>query len=434
MRPRQAGESPDDVLSALRSTLADAAGTDERNRIAEWTVEATLDHSFSPGYHLDAGGFVGRTVSGFELQNQFVGPFEHDVAAWMAGGYATLDVSLGWELTLQPGVRWTYLHTRQQGYVEPRVALRYEQAGSRIGGYAVRLAGGLYRQFTQQYELSSAGPTAVVPSVRFWLPMDRTLAPPMAYHLAVDALFLPHPRWSVRTEAYYKALPRVLRVDYPALPDPVETDVPAEQVAQRAFVATGRGTSYGIGLDLAYEVDALDVSLGYDWSRSQRTYPGRFGGDAVPAPWNDPHRLMLDGQIPIDAGWSVQVAASQQWGGSWAFRRAYYDYVSQRSGSNPEGLDLSRPEDDRQTLHRRLDLHVHYRASMNGVRIRASAGLLNVLNRTNAFDQSLVNTDVQDPSRGMSGVGEPSRLAPPFDTRSRSLPGRLPTASLSLQF
>jgi len=434
LRPRQAGESPDDVLSALRSTLADAAGTDERNQIAEWTVETTLDHSFSPGYHLDAGGFVGRTVSGFELQNQFVGPFEHDVAAWMAGGYATLDVSLGWELTLQPGVRWTYLHTREQGYVEPRVALRYEQAGSRIGEYAVRLAGGLYRQFTQQYELSSAGPTAVVPSVRFWLPMDRTVAPPMAYHLAVDALFLPHPRWSVRAEAYYKALPRVLRVDYPALPDPVETDVPAEQVAQRAFVANGRGTSYGIGLDLAYEVDALDVSLGYDWGRSQRTYPGRFGGDAVPAPWNDPHRLMLDGQIPVDAGWSVQVAASQQWGGRWAFRRAYYDYLSQRSGSNPEGLDLSRPEDDRQPLHRRVDLHVHYRAGMNGVRIRASVGLLNVLNRTNAFDQSLVATDAQDPSREMSGVGESSRLAPPFDTRSRSLPGRLPTASLLLQF
>jgi outer membrane receptor protein involved in Fe transport len=118
----------------------------------------------------------------------------------------------------------------------------------------------------------------------------------------------------------------------------------------------------------------------------------------VPAPWNDPHRLMPDAQIPVDAGWSVQVAASQQWRGRWAFRRAYYNHVSQRSGSNPEGLDLSRPEDDRQPLHRRLDLHVHYRASMNGVRISASAGLLNVLNRTNAFDHRLVNTDARESS------------------------------------
>jgi len=434
LRPRQAGESPDDVLSTLQSTLTNAAGTDERNQIAEWTVKATLDHSFSPGYHLDAGGFFGRTASGFELQNQFVGPFEHYVAAWLAGGYATLDVSLDLELTLQPGVRWTYLHTREQLYAEPRIGLRYEQADSRIGGYALRLAGGLYRQFTQQYELSSAGPTAVVPSVRFWLPMDGTVAPPMAYHVAVDALFLPHPRWSVQAEAYYKAQPRVLLVDYPALPVPVETDVAAERVAQSAFVEAGHGTGYGIGLGFAYEDDAVEVSLGYDWGRSQRTYPRRFGGDAVPVPWNDPHRIMLDAQIPVDTGWAVQVAASQRWGGGWAFRRAYYDYVSRRPGSNPEGLDLSSPEQDRQPLHRRLDVHLQYRASIKGVHIRASAGWLNVLNRSNAFDQSLVTTEVRAPYSGMSSVGGSSGLEPPFDTRSRSLPGRMPTVSLFLQF
>ena len=415
LRPKLDGESTEEVLSALQTTLSAADGTDERNQITEWTAKATLDHSVSPRHHFDGSVSVGQTTSSFELQNQFVGPFEHDVAAWKVAGHVAMDVTLWPGLSLEPGVRWTYLDTRRQTYVEPRLALRYDRSESWVGGYAVRLSGGLYRQFTQQYALSSGGSTAVVPSVRFWLPMDATLAPPKAYHAAAEALFLPHTRWTVQFETYYKSLAGLLTVDYPALPAPAEANAAPVSVSQDAFVASGRGASYGAGVGVTYNASGLKASLAYDWGRSRRTYPGRFEGTSVPAPWHDPHQLTLHATIPTGGSVSVSVSAMRIWGGAWGLRRAYYDYLPFREGANPDALDVSSPSADRHPARQRVDLQLQYRVTVRKARMRAAVGVLNALDRSNEFDRSVTGEDG-------------------FQTEPRRLPGRQPTFHLGVQF
>ncbi|NKN80846.1 TonB-dependent receptor, partial [Weissella cibaria] len=131
------------------------------------------------------------TDSEFNLNNQFIPAFWYHGSAWTGGTYLKGTLAPGWHLTLEPGLRLTYAARRRTVYAEPRLALRYDRETGPLGPYALRLAAGLYRQFVNQFELTSSGPTAAVPSVPFWLPIDRTLAPPRTYHLAAEALLMP---------------------------------------------------------------------------------------------------------------------------------------------------------------------------------------------------------------------------------------------------
>jgi len=220
----------------------------------------------------------------------------------------------------------------------------------------------------------------------------------------------------VHVEAYYKSLSRLLVVDYPALPAPTEAKGPPTSVSQEAFVASGHGASYGTGVDVAYDAGGLQASLAYDWGRSRRTYPGRFGGDSVPAPWHDPHQLALHATVPTGGGVSVSVSATRTWGGAWGLRRAYYDYLSFRDGTNPSALDLSAPSGDHRPARQRVDVQLHYRVDLPKAKLQAAVGFLNVLDRPNEFDRSVI------------------RAGGRLQTQPRRLPGRQPTFHLGIYF
>ncbi len=388
---------------------------DEDNAVNEVGAEAVLNYSLSSQHQVNAGLEAVRIASQFQANNAFIRPLGYEHATWHLAGHVQGKRTLGLGTTLEWGTRLTYIPDRRSVYAEPRLALRYDRAESALGGYAVRVAGGLYRQFTNRYDLSSTGPTAVVPSIRFWLPVDPSVAPPTAYHLAADGLLMPATHWTISAEVYYKRHPRILSVDYATLVD--DTDAGALHTARQAdFVAAGRGYVYGGGVQVKYEGPALQSTLSYALSQSHRQFPSRFGNDLEVTPWNEPHRLALDVRVPVGGGLSARLRWKGIWGRRWAFRRAYYDYFSVGASSPADGYQLDVPSAHTLRPLYRVDAGLSYATTWKGARVEAKVQLTNVLDRANTFDWSL------SPADGGLIRGE------------RTLPGRRPVFSLTVGY
>ncbi len=393
----------------------------EQNRIAEGGAKAEVDVSVSPSVHARAALEPQYLEGRFGVFNPFLDSLEHESGDWQVGSFAEAEVSPGFNLTATAGTRLTYVRARSTVYAEPRLSLRYDRSSTPLGGLAVRLAGGLYRQYVMQSEISSAGPTSVVPSVQFWLPIDRSVAPARAYHAAGSLLLTPTDAWSARLETYYKRQPRTLEVDYAGLvreprPSPPGPSLNRTFNTQSEFVAAGRGRAYGAALHLQRDGERITGSVSAEWSQTERRYPGRFDGRFVPAPWEQPLRLSANLDVTLTDGLHALANWKGIWGRSWALRRAYYDYFALVDPNRFPGYDLSRPDQQKLDPFSRLDLGLKGERTVGGVTVEAQLSVVNVLGRRNAFDQSL------DPT----GPG-PTPV-------SRTLPGRRVFVLLGLRY
>ena len=370
----------------------------DRNRIAEAGADAGVEVSVSPRTSINARLGVDRVESRFQIRNAFVPAFEHDVTATRWTFASNAEVSLGARTTLDAGTRLTYVVPRRTVYAEPRVAVRTDRTFDRIGDLGVRVAAGLYRQFTNQFSLSRDGASTVVPSARVWIPTGRAHAPPRAIHLTTEAVLVPSDHWQVNLEAYLKEQPHLLEIDYPALTDPA-----SERNVSSRFIGESRGRAAGVGLRVAYAAGRASASVAYDLSHAVRTFPNRFDGEAQPTPWNEPHRVSVRGSVPLAAGFSLEGAWTGVWGRSWGFRKAYYDFLGRPSGGlmNPtagevrvlsgalHAADFTTPGTDRLPPIYRLDFGLAFRESWNGVDVSARLRVANVLGRDNVADWSL---------------------------------------------
>ena len=371
----------------------------EGNEIGEWGARLAADVSVSPNTRLRAAVTPQRLRGQFRVRNRYLGVLSHETSAWQVGSYLEAETSPGLNLTATAGTRLTYVPARQTVYAEPRLALRYDRSSTSIGGLAVRLAGGLYRQYVMQSELSGTGPTSVVPSVQFWLPIDETTAPPRAVHAAGTLLLTPADPWTARLETYYKWQPRTLHVDYAGLVHSPTGDEPLPRQQfddQSAFMAAGRGRAYGAALHLQRDGDRVSAGVSGEWSRTERRYPGRFDGRYVPAPWAQPLRLTTDLDVALTDGLRARAQWQGIWNQPWALRRAYYDYIALADG--PDALppfDLSRPGDQTLDPFSRLDLGLKGETKILGMTLEGQVSLINVLDRHNPFDWSLDPTGSQ---------------------------------------
>jgi hypothetical protein len=305
---------------------------------------------------------------------------------------------------LEPGVRLTYVPERHSVYAEPRIAIRYD---SPEGTYAARIATGLYRQFVNQFDLTSVGATALVPSTLFWLPLDGSLAPPRAYHAAAELLWKPGPTWSISAELYHKWQSRLLVLDYVAL-----TSDHGGSLAQSEFISPTSGRVYGAGLGISRAGRRLEPELRYTFSHATRRFPGRFSENDQPAPWNTPHKLEVDLRAAVTEHLHLNTGWLGAWGRSWGYRRAYYDYEVHQAES---GFERERPDDHLLPPIYQLDIGATYGLSLENMRAEVRAFVSNVLDRPNVYDWSL---GLQDSSQ---------RVA-------RTLPGRNLFLSVTLGY
>lgn len=419
--------------SSLQNYASRLTRPDDQNQITEVGARIRFDVGLTSQHRLDLELDVEHLRGDFQVSNAFIPTLRHDLTATRAAFAVNSDLSVGTRMTVESGARLTYVNERRTVYAEPRVALRYDVAESVVGGYALRLAGGIYRQFTNQFNISRDGATAVVPNASVWLPSDHSLAPPRAYHLSAEVLWTPAERWRINLESYAKAQPHLLAIDYPAL----RQGVSREGLAQDDFIAHSSGRALGAGLRIKYVSERLDASAAYNVSQSERTFPGRFGGRRVATPWNEPHRVDLSADLSIGAGFSVQTNASGIWGRTWGYRTAYYDYLGSApitasgevsSGNvaygqvaslyNRHGTpDFSRPETDRLPALIRLDAGLGYDRTFGNVEFGALLQVANLLDRENVVDRSLLPLTTGG-----------------YETRPRTLPGRLPTFSLTISY
>ena len=373
----------------------DPRGTDhsaEGNRLDELGVRAEVDVSLAPRYHLQVGLEPQYLYGMFHVRNRFLGALGHEARAWQVGSYAQATASLGLGTTLTLGTRLTYIPARQTVYAEPRLSARFDRTDTPVGDLALRVAGGVYRQYVVQSEVSSAGPTAVVPSVQFWLPLDGTLAPPRAYHVAGDVLVRPAGAWSLRLETYAKWHPRTLTVDYAGLvrssPLPDARLVASRPGRQADLLVAGDGRAIGAALRVQRSGERISADAAAEVSRVHRRYPGRFGDRRVPAPWETPLELAANLDVKIVEGVHLLGSWTGRWNRPWALRRAYYDYVAP-SGGGVEGVDLDRPGRQRLAPLSQVDLGVRTFARFRGVRFETRVHVTDVFDRQSPFDWGL---------------------------------------------
>ena len=303
--------------------------------------------------------------------------------------------------------RLTYVAARQRAYLEPRLALRLDRPGGALGPWSLRLASGLYRQYVQQFDVSSRSPRALLSTNRTWLAVDSTVSPPHAAHGAAEVVVQPARGLTLRAEAYYRRYLHALAIDYtagrPAF-DPV-SDGAAGGVAslpQSAFLAAGDGAAYGAAAVVEKRWEGARAEVRYERGRSRRSFGRLFDGSAVPAPWEEPHRVELAMDWQPAAGLTVLGRWHGVWGRTWGFRQGYYDFLGAVAGldlrnalSEQLALDvirqireyrLAHPEEHRLPPIYQLDLSVAYARRLGGPTLQTRLDLLNVFDRSNVAD------------------------------------------------
>ena len=407
------------AIDTLQRALDPAQWPNDRNRIREWALEATGSYAATTRHHVKGGVEVSRLHSRFRLGGRFLRPLSTRTTRWQIGGYLRDAISLGTQTSVVAGTRLTYIPARQSVYAEPRVRLHQEGTVPALGPYALRLAGGLYRQFVNRFEASSTSPTAILPSMRFWLPTGPAHAPPRAYHATAQMQLQPTDAWTVRGEAFYKHYGRLLTLDYTALRRGAQPNlVDSSAVTPAAAIAPTDGYAMGGGVALERSGDWLQSTLRYDWNRSRRRYPSRYDGRLVPVPWTEPHQLSLF--IGVEATDALRLRARSDfgWGRSWGYRQTYYDYLGDGSPSLlPDDVSLDAPGKHTLGSRTRVDLGASYTVVWNGVTVKSTLDVMSVLDRRNPFDWG-----VQERTDGT------------MTRTTRRLPGRHLVGSLTIRY
>lgn len=371
----------------------DVEPADDGNRIRELAVESRIDRMHGTGHLAQFGISAVRTDHRFSIEDMYFKPIQNEASNWQFTAFGEEQHQVSEALKVTVGSRLTWLPQRQRFYLEPRLQAQYHQRQSRIGPWSARLASGLYRQFINQFEISSISPSALLPAIRFWLPVDSTMRPPQAYHAALDLAWEPTPGWLLRAESYYKYQPRLLQIDYQQLWSHL-VDEESTGTMQSAFLRMGKGYGYGTSLGVEHRGQTLRWSLQYEYTVTRRTPLFRTDVAYERAPWTEPHRLelALDWR-PADA-FIATARWRGSWGRAWGFRRAYYDYLATDSlgHRNPVygDFDLREPEAHRLKPFYQFDLGAAYSHTFGPVALQVRVDVQNLLNRANVADWSLL--------------------------------------------
>lgn len=406
------------VIRQANDDLNTKAGFSEDNHIRELAFTSTLSHSITPSHNADIGLEILHAKSRFFFENAAIDPIYTQVGAWNISGFLNNYYQLTAFTRLETGVRVSYIPSRQTAYAEPRLALRVDALSPVVGNYSLRFAAGVYRQFVNQFDLTSLGTSSAIPSILFWLPPDETLSPPRAYHFAVEALFAPGPDWTVGIETYFKEQPRLLTINYAGLQDIKTTSVHYYgPLKQGRFIVPTHGRAYGASLQLIHKGIFFTHRTAYALSQARQRFPYRFDNELQPTPWNIPHRFTFDTSATLSEALSLDLNWISQWGRTWAFRRAYYDFLAlSPTPRSFDPFDLSNPAAHIAPAYHRLDFGIKYRIKTNRMVTSVQAFVINVLDRANTYDLSF----------------EPA--ASGLQTLPRTLPGRQFSLSLRVDY
>ena len=383
--------------SATRSTAED-----DGNRVFEAGIDARADISLSSRQYLEAGLEGTLTSDRFRVAGTQLLPIRHEATDLRAAVFAEGRSQWGEHVATESGIRVTWPRSLGAAYAEPRFAARFDWPSTPLGAISLRLATGLYRQFVNQYDVSSRSPRTFVSSTRFWMAVDSSVAPPRSVHWAGELLWRPKPRWSIGAEAHYKRHDHILALDYTARLDD-------QNVAQSRFLRASSGHTYGYSANVMRSIGPGNLRARYDYTVARRRTAGLFDGQLLDVPWNEPHRLELSADLMPLPG----VVAVARWrtvrGRSWGYRQAYYDFLGsyvgdvesmleelRAGGVSADALeriqrqiayyDLANPESHRLPPIDQLDLSLAWSFPIGRTALQARVDVVNVLGRKNIAD------------------------------------------------
>lgn len=406
-------ESADMVYANFQLASARNMVPNQRNRnsLKHLIFRTDGTYSFTPQFNLEAGVQLDYVESEVNLTDLFYQPTLSDQRSTLFSSYLKGNLMRGeyWKFTL--GNRLTYVNSAGRFYTEPRGSIQFDQPDSGIGYWSIRLSGGFYRQFINQFEITNPGPTSLVPSFTVWSHAGLS-EKPAAWHISNSFHFEPAAHTTLNLEWFYKWQPTTYTVSYQNLLQ----DVTLNRSRMGAFVETTEMENFGVGLRLHQALaDARGkLILGYDFNYNRINLDTQFGR-AVPASWNEPHRFQLRGL------WHIlpELRAVAKWqsilGRVWGFRQSYYNFLLYRGNDSVGGFSFTHPDDDHLEPFHQLDLSFIYNPSVGFMDMELRLDLINLLDRRNTIDWSLQPIDGDQ-----------------YEKKKRSMPGFHPSISIQL--
>ena len=397
-----AGTYPDygDYAGWLRHASSDV------NAIQEGGLRAEINHSLSSSHFITVGLESRYSASEFALALPGFrdGSLATRGSARLQAGhrrsslYAEDQLRIGSRTHLELGLRLTNLGNDPAVYAEPRLALRFDAARGPLGPWSFRGAIGLFRQFVNQFDVAAMDVNAVLPYMRFWLPVSSVVAPPRAHHATASLLAMPAPGWRIQLETYFKDQPHQLVIDYAGLADAEASTALLSR--QNEVLTHAEGFAYGAAVSINKKTDRLSAQAAYEYSVAEQRIPNRFDGAWLTTPWNVPHRVTLGVDARAGSYWTTSMRWQAGIGRSWAFRDAYYNYLEPVEATRRfSDYDLSDPTAHRLPMHNRLDASVAYARHVRDARVQVRLTLGNLLAGSNVDEWSLAYNEASDAYR-----------------------------------
>ncbi|MDZ7717226.1 MAG: TonB-dependent receptor [Balneolaceae bacterium] len=414
--------SPDEELRLLSERIDEAGSQTDRNEIRHLTLKSDLSYSFSPNFSLTGGIKMDKVESFFDLEGLFYLPSVNQQNSYIYSSYVDAEWRPAQNFRLTGGSRFTMFGSGGEIYTEPRAAIQYDRSNTSIGYWSLRLSGGVYRQFINRFDITNVGPSSLVPSFSIWS-HNNAIQQPLSYNANVDLLVEPTDRTSFRVEGYVKKQPSAYITSYNNL----ILNNESERTGFKSFAELTDMNIYGGGFRYHQALlnSDLQLLLGYDLSISRVNYKTQFGR-VLPAPWNEPHRIQARVLGRLTPGLSVIAKWQSTFGRTWGFRQAYYDFLVLHNFNSAGSRDFLTPENDRLKPFHQLDLAFVYQVSAYGMNTEIRLDLINLLNRQNVIDQTLVPTR---PELSTSQISERE-----FEVRERTMPGFTPSISVQIGF
>lgn len=409
-----------ELFELVSANLHDASAQLDRNDMQHYIARADAEYAFYPHISIEAGLQAEVLRSRFNLSGLFYLPALDDQKSEIYSSYAHLNWRLSRSLLFTSGLRLTYLAGSHQNatYAEPRLSLQYDQAESAIGPWSLRLSGGMYRQFVNQFDITNAGPSSIVPSFSIWA-HDSGLRQPLAYHTALSFLSEPGGIGRIQAEGWLRLQPATYITSY----DRLLHDSGHSREGFDAFAEVSDMQAAGGSLRFTRELlgGQLRTLAGYDYSFARINMESQFGR-RLPAAWNQPHRLQLRAIGHVSQRWTLVGKWQRVMGRTWAFRQSYYDFLMMHNVHQAGSFDFTRPEQDRLPAFDQVDFSVVYRRSIGASQLQARLDLNNLLNRRNSIDYGVYPEAMHEDGTQELGL------------RGRRLPGFTPSLSLQLSF
>ena len=403
------------LFGELQRNIGSAFVQRDVNEIDHFILKTDLHYSFSPKLRFSGGLQADFVESLFELSELFYLPTSAGQSSVLLSGFLESSWTAAPGLTLSAGSRITTINGGSNFFAEPRASVQYDQHESAIGYWSVKLSGGLYRQFINQFDITNVGPSTLVPNFTIWA-HDNSLDQPKSWNSTLSFYLEPTRSTTIRTEFFYKNQPKTYITSYQNL---MVGDPDLARSGLSAFAEITDSYAYGGSLRVKQSLlnSRLNILAGYDLTISEVNMESQFGG-YVPTAGIDPHRIQGRILAHITPVFSVVGNWQAAYGRTWGFRQAYYDFMLTHNVSSFGNFDFTNPANDRLSPFHQVDVGFIYRPKIGRANAELRLDLINVLNRENEIDWNIMQ---------FAGSDE-------FEIRSRVLPGFTPSVSIAVGF